>query len=52
LGQSAMGDVYTISDTMMRDFRFRKQGVYKFRIHQHMRINPVPSVKEVGLSIR
>jgi len=52
LGQSAMGDMYTISDTMMRDFRFRKQGVYKFRIHQHMRINPVPSVEEVGLSIR
>jgi gliding motility-associated lipoprotein GldH len=52
LGQSTMGDLYTLSDTIMRDFRFRRQGVYRFRIQQHMRINPVPSVEEVGLSIR
>ncbi len=51
LGQSAMGDLYTLSDTMMRDFRFRSQGMYRFKIYQHMRVNPVPSVEEVGLSI-
>jgi len=52
LGQSAMGDLYTLSDTMIRDFRFRSHGTYTFRIYQHMRINPVPSLEEIGLAIR
>lgn len=52
LGQSSMGDLYMVSDTMVHDLRLRRTGLYLFKIYQHMRINPVPSVAEVGLSIR
>jgi gliding motility-associated lipoprotein GldH len=52
LGQSTIGDLYTISDTMTRSIKFSKTGLYTFRIYQHMRINPVPALEEVGLSIR
>lgn len=52
LGQSAIGDLYTISDTLARNIKLSKPGLYTFRIYQHMRVNPVPAVEEVGLCIR
>jgi len=51
LGQSSMGDLYAVTALIQDSIHFKRKGLYTFRIRQNMRIDPLPSVVEVGLVV-
>lgn len=48
LGQSALGDLYTVVVPVQNRLVLSRKGVYTFRIMQNMRLSPLPSIVEVG----
>ncbi|MFZ9680042.1 MAG: gliding motility lipoprotein GldH [Bacteroidia bacterium] len=48
LGQSALGDLYSVTTLVQDSLHFKRKGLYTFRIRQNMRLDPLPSVVEVG----
>lgn len=46
-----LGDIYDHKVLAFKDFRFQKKGVYKIKISQYMRQNPLLDVVSVGFSI-
>ena len=51
LGQSALGDLYTVVVPVQDRLVLRRKGIYTFRVMQNMRLSPLPSVVEVGWKI-
>ena len=51
IGQSALGDLYTVVVPVQDRLVLRRKGIYTFRVMQNMRLSPLPSVVEVGWKI-
>jgi len=51
LGQSSLGDLYSVEVPVQDRLILRRKGVYTFRVLQNMRVSPLPSVVEVGWKI-
>ena len=51
IGQSALGDLYTVVVPVQDRLVLRRKGNYTFRVMQNMRLSPLPSVMEVGWKI-
>ena len=46
-----LGDIYDHRVLAFRDFRFPKKGIYKIKVSQYMRQNPLLDVVSVGFSV-
>lgn len=45
------GDICTASVPIQESAKFPKTGIYTFTISQHMRVDPLPNIMDVGLRI-
>lgn len=49
---SGLGDIITIQAPYKQGIQFRQLGTYRFTLEQHMRVNPLKGVYEVGLKVQ
>lgn len=50
-GTSGLGDVYDHQFTVLKNYSFKKAGIYHFKAEQFMRLDSLPGVVAVGLRV-
>lgn len=48
---SGLGDMYEVQHLFKEGIQFKQVGEYTIELEQHMRVNPLPGVLDVGLRI-
>ena len=48
---SGLNNIFDVRNPVQNNAKFQEKGIYKFKIEQNMRINPLPNILDVGLRI-
>ncbi len=49
---SGLGDIKSQEILALPQYRFSKAGIYRLKIEQYMRVDPLPSIISFGISVR
>ncbi len=50
-GTSGIGDIYDHQFSILKNYSFKKAGVYKIRLNQFMRMDTIPGILAVGIRV-
>lgn len=48
---NGLGDIYEVQYLFKEGIQFKQKGEYEIELEQHMRVNPLPGVLDVGIRI-